>query len=225
MNLIEFINKSNKKQEIIDRLVVIHSELNEGSCFSPDLRPGKATGFLIYNLCEYFNSVLNKEFEAYLEVGVLYGGSLCSLYDSGFKGLAYGLDIYEGYYGNFNDPRISNIATSEDHMKLVYSNVKRFGGNPKLIKANTQKKDFDNSIEKERIKELNVLLIDGDHSYEGAISDYNKLIKFLKTDGILLFDNYEMEGVKKAVSEVIKTGNFEAMGVWNKTCWIGIKKK
>tara|TARA_S200002703_G_scaffold159910_2_gene175412 strand:- start:1138 stop:1815 length:678 start_codon:yes stop_codon:yes gene_type:complete len=225
MNLIEFVDKLNKKQEIIDRLVIIHNELNEGSCFSPDLRPGKATGFLIYNLYEFFNSVLNKKFETYLEVGVLYGGSLCSLYDSGFKGLAYGLDIYEGYYGNFNDKRISGISTSEEHMKLVHNNVKKFGGKPKLIKANTQKKDFDIFIEKEKLKELDVLLIDGDHSFEGAISDYNKLIKFLKIDGILLFDNYEMEGVKRAVNKATSTGNIETIGVWNKTCWIGIKKK
>ena len=162
-----------------------------------------------------------QDFEVYLEVGVLYGGSLCSLYDSGFEGTAYGLDIYEGYYGNFNN---KNFSDSEGHKKLVSDNVEKFGGNPILIKANTQKEDFDDLIDKQNIKDLDVLMIDGDHSYKGAINDYYKLIKFLKIGGFVLFDNYEMKGVQKAVEEVISSGQVKNLGVWNKTCWIGIKR-
>lgn len=224
MNLIEFVNKQKNKKEIINKLAKIHNELNEGTCFSPDLRPGKATGFLIYHINEYFNKILNKKLQVYLEIGVLFGGSLCALYDSGFKGTAYGLDIYEGYYGNFNDKRIEEINNSEQHQKLVYDNVKKFGGNPKLIKANTQNKDFESLEFLSNLEELDVFLIDGDHSYEGAISDYRKLIKYLKKDGILLFDNYEMSGVKKAVNKVLEDNKVLEIGVWNNTCWVGKKK-
>ena len=91
-----------------------------------------------------------------------------------------------------------------------------------LIKANTQKEDFD-SLTDGKIKNVDVLFVDGDHSYVGAISDYNKLIQYLNPGGLLLMDNHEVAGVAQACAEIKTRPDIEGLGVWNKTLWIGVK--
>lgn len=227
MNFLKYCEDKLKDPEnrkiIISNLQSIQETLEGGSCFDTSLRPGKATGFVINLLQSYFD-LMNKKFDSYLEVGVLYGGSLCSLYQSGFKGTAYGLDIYEGYYGDWERPIAKSLKQdSNNHMDLVSNNADKFGGIPILIKCNTQQDDF-NSLVSRKIDKLDVLLIDGDHSYNGAISDYQKLFPYLKSGGILLMDNYEMPGVTQSCKEIEKINSTEVLGTWNKTCWMAIKK-
>lgn len=51
--------------------------------------------------------------------------------------------------------------------------------------------------------ELDLLFIDGDHSLMSVIADYHYFNYFLKKDGIVTFDNMEIEEVREAV-EIIK---------------------
>ena len=230
MNILEYCNQklSNnaEKKELVATLVNISNKMKGRSCFKRAMTPGDSSSFVILLLNEYFKSK-NIEFNSYLEVGVLFGGSLCALYESGFQGTAYGLDIYEGYYGNLNTagagrPFPSDTKTSEEHMKIVYHNCKSYGGEPVLIKANTQDENFDSLIEG-KIDDIQVLYIDGDHTYKGAIADYNKLFAFLKKEGILLVDNFEISGVREAVKEIKESDLVTELGMWNNTMWIGVK--
>jgi len=230
MNLLEYCNsKMNdqaEKKNIVDRLNDINDKIAGRACWESDMRPGKATGFVIWNLKAYYEEILNKKLKNYLEIGVLWGGSLCSLYDSGFSGTAYGLNIYEGYYGKSIDPvskkRFDGFGS--DHRQLVQKNCLMYGGSPKLVIANSQNEDFADILEENVQGKMDVILIDGDHSYNGAISDYRKTIQILETNGFLLLDNFEMGGVVQAAKEIVKEGLVQEIGVWNKTTWIGIKK-
>lgn len=231
MNLLEYCNSKmddkTEKENIVDRLNDINNKIVGRACWERSMVPGKATGFVIWNLKTYHEEILNKKLENYLEIGVLWGGSLCSLYASGFSGTAYGLDIYKGYYGNSLDP-VSRKRfpgdTSNEHKKIVQENCSIYGGSPKLVIANSQNEDFEDILEKNVQGKMNVILIDGDHSYKGAINDYRKTIQILETDGILLLDNFEMNGVAQAAKEIVNEGLVKEIGVWNKTTWIGIKK-
>jgi len=49
-------------------------------------------------------------------------------------------------------------------------------------------------------KQIDVLWIDGDHSFEGVKGDYDLFSPFVKKNGLLLFHDSEMEGVKKTIS-------------------------
>lgn len=180
------------------------------------LEQGKATQFAIALLKPYFESI-NKTFNDYLEVGVLYGGTLCSLYNSGFKGMAYGLYIFKGYYG---DKR----HTTSEHMKKVMDNTEEYGGIPFLYECNTQKVSTQQIAKDINNPQLDVLYVDGDHTYKGAISDYNKLFPFLKSGGMLIMDNYEMKGVKQAVRDINKEGTCHSTAIWKNTMWCGIKR-
>lgn len=234
MNILEFMNNRIEnpieRQITIKKLSAISSNMLGRACFQPDLRPGQSSSFLIYHLNEYFEKS-NIEFLNYLEIGSLYGGSLCALYDSGFKGQAYSVDIFSGYYGKFDGvnhtPFPSGYEKSHSgHMQIVKDNVAKYGGVPICIVGNTQRQEFVDQIPGLGIKDLDVLYIDGDHSYKGAISDFNAFISFLKPGGTLLVDNFEMSGVKHAVKEI--TDNHSSiitpLGVWNNTTWIGTKK-
>lgn len=231
MNIIDFVNKKmsseEEKTKIIDRLKYIEDVIEGSTCFEETLRPGKASSFLIYNITEYFDLILNKKLENYLEIGVLYGGSLCALADSGFSGNAFGMDIYEGYYGNFNNYYVDGYEkNSETHMSIVKNNVKKIKDiNLVLKKINSQDNFSLKQVEELSLPQLQVLYVDGDHTYLGAISDFRLYNNFLESGGILLMDNFEMKGVRMAVEEIKKNHpDFEEVGVWNETTWIGIKK-
>ena len=223
MPFIDYINEhledQTKRNSIIAGLDDIRATVqkDKGSyCYEPDLQVGKATPFAIALLKPYFESV-NKPFNSYLEVGVLYGGTLCSLYNSGFRGMAYGLDIFKGYYG---DKR----HTTSEHMNKVMDNAKKYGGTPFLHECNTQEVSTEQIAERINNAHLDVLYVDGDHSYKGAISDYNKLFPFLKSGGMLIMDNYETTGVQEAVKNINKKDTCHSIAVWRNTMWYGIKK-
>lgn len=62
--------------------------------------------------------------------------------------------------------------------------------------------------------ELDWIYIDGDHSYEGCLSDLENALKAVKTGGFILGDDYgwpnnrwNKPGVTKAVNEFINTNN------------------
>lgn len=223
MSFVDYINKhledDTKKNSILADLNKIKATLHKDkslSCYEPDLKEGKATQFAIALLKPYFESI-NKTFNDYLEVGVLYGGTLCSLYNSGFKGMAYGLDIFKGYYG---DKR----HTTSEHMKRVMDNAETYGGIPFLHECNTQEVSTEQIAEDINNPQLDVLYVDGDHSYTGAISDYNKLFPFLRSGGMLIMDNYEMGGVQQAIKDIDKADTCNNVAVWKNTMWYGIKK-
>lgn len=50
--------------------------------------------------------------------------------------------------------------------------------------------------------QIDLLWIDGDHSYEGVKSDFEKFSKFVKKDGLVIFHDSELEGVNKCITEV-----------------------
>tara|TARA_Y100001963_G_C6714342_1_gene415843 strand:+ start:374 stop:1090 length:717 start_codon:yes stop_codon:yes gene_type:complete len=224
-----------------DKGVQIKKELNDMSnrmygyaCWNEKMNTGKSTPYLIYILNSYFKDVLKEPFKNYMEVGVLYGGSLCSLKLGGFEGKMYGLDLFQGYYGNYNNESVFDKKPHEKsidgHKKLVLDNIDMMDGSDvsvELIDGNTQKEGARDKYNKKSIpNKIDVLLIDGDHTKQGALCDYKVLSPLVRDGGIILFDNWEMGGVKDAVEEILKEfpGKLEKSGVFRDTTWIGINR-
>lgn len=230
INFLEYCNsqlKSNKKN-IVDNLTHISNLMNGRSCFNASLEPGKGSSFVIYSLQGYFE-LISKSFTSYLEVGCLYGGSLCALAHSGFKGTAYGCDIFEGYYGNFNDKDYPNVPkTSKDHMSVVKNNVQNMNNNSidlHLIKGSSLDNEYQKVFQQKNIKNLDVLYIDGLHTTKGCSADWDLYSPCVKKGGIILIDNYEIKGVQASVNQhIIPSDKILKLGVWNNSTWIGIKK-
>ena len=61
---------------------------------------------------------------------------------------------------------------------------------------------------KELTNEIDILFIDGDHSYQAVINDFTLYEGLVKSGGYIVFDDYRDEGcpgTKIAVDEIIET--------------------
>ena len=236
MNIIEYVNniQAEEKNKIVNRLDEIYKKMEGFSCYDKSLRPGKATSYLIYHLNGYYKNILNKSLNTYLEIGTLFGGSLIALVNSGFNKKAIAVDIYTGYYGNFDHK--SNRKTypkdkthnSETHIQIVRGNVNNVGNcDLQLIKGSSQQESFISSIGNYNIPPLDVLFIDGDHAYKGAYSDYKLFYPYLKLGGLLLLDNHGTcgaRGVRQCSNKIVEENkNIECHGVWNNNTWVVTK--
>jgi predicted O-methyltransferase YrrM len=62
---------------------------------------------------------------------------------------------------------------------------------------------------------LDFVLIDGSHAYEDVCDDITEWLKKLKPGSMIAGDDYEWEGVKKAVNELLPGfTHFPAIGCW-----------
>ena len=199
------------------------------ACSHEYLSPGQCSSFIIYCLNEFF-SHQNKNLLSYMEVGFLFVGSLCALYKSGFNGIAYAIDIFEGYYGKFDNVKhtpypIGYPKTNEGHVQIVKENCALYIGKPNCIIGDSRDPAFADKVSSLGIQPLDVLYANGDNYFVSAMSDFKLFFSLLKNGGILLMDNFEESGVEHAV-EVIETKykkNIEKIGVWNASTWINIK--
>ena len=163
-----------------------------------------------------------------LEIGALYGVSLAILYNHVVTRFAtakvVALDPFDGYYGQaldvlLNQPvneqafirnmRLSNIPESD------YSLIKQYSTNQGALSS-------------ARELSINLLVIDGDHSYEGIKYDFDTYFPLLQPGGYVIFDDYNAEewpGVQKFIDEdVCKKNDFEYLGFISRTA-VGRKAK
>ena len=136
----------------------------------------------------------------YLEIGTLWGGSVCSLMqlDTNYNTNFFCIDIFNGYYGKKcykNDGNKTNIDVDEsNHLEIVRNNINKFNqhqNNFYLIKG----KSNETLQEFKKISDnIDLLFIDGDHSEKAVLEDFELYSKLMKKDGILVFDNYGSAG-------------------------------
>lgn len=133
-----------------------------------------------------------------VDLGVDYGFStLCFALPN--KGMVYGIDSFEG------DPQ-TGIRTTYSYVKdkiqkLEINNIELIAGNFNVV-ASTWNKPID------------ILHIDGYHTYEAVKNDYETWSKFVKDDGIILFHDTNVNdpsfGVKRFFDEInLPKFNFE----------------
>lgn len=162
--------------------------------------------------------------KVYVEIGVLYGGSIIEQMKDPQECVFIGIDPFTGYYGHVQDPhRKINLSK---HYDIVVNNINE--NNPHNHKYNLLK-GFSNDVVSE-FKKLNLkidyLFIDGDHSYKGVMDDFENYFPFMSNDGVIVFDNYydgSWPEVTKAVDKIIETRDVTLVNKTGKCCVI--KKK
>lgn len=124
-----------------------------------------------------------------LEIGTLFGGSclqmLSAFRDEGRKGHITCIDPFSGYYGNPNDMSKVPVTTN-----TLFANLRRFGFTESDVAVRAAKSQDAAATEGLKEGEFMLVLIDGDHSYEGVHADWNLYAKFVAEGGYLLFDDY-----------------------------------
>lgn len=75
------------------------------------------------------------------------------------------------------------------------------GGRVNWILADSKTMNWDRPVD--------LLFIDGNHSYEGVKGDIENWVPHVVDDAVVLFHDYHMKGVKKAVDEFLEQNEYE----------------
>ena len=71
-------------------------------------------------------------------------------------------------------------------------------------------------------KKIDYLFIDGDHSYDGALKDFNNFYKKVKIGGIFAGHDYNNKEVNRAIKDFVKS-DYESIITLNDNVWYKIK--
>lgn len=163
---------------------------------------------MLVNLCDITNC------KTYCEIGVHNGTSMSYAASSKNVQKCIGIDLFEDTHGHYMKDNLSLKKSLQN-----INNNKTKNGNPhcsiKLIRGNSNDENvIQNLINELQGRHIDVLFIDGDHSYEGVKRDYYNYKKFVS--GYIVFDDYNEKwpGVKKFVDEIIEYGDVESIGLF-----------
>jgi predicted O-methyltransferase YrrM len=155
---------------------------------------------IIYDIC----SSIDYEDITYLEIGAFAGGSAALMSSHPKVKKVVSIDLGEPI--NKSIP-ISNVLKFK-HNDCVYE----------YIQGDSTDKETINNL-KNITSDVDILFIDGNHSYNWVIQDFHNYVGFVKNNGYIIFDDYQdsqySPEVKLAVNDLIKTlGNekFEILG-------------
>ena len=162
---------------------------------------------ILHTICKLMN------INSYLEIGVHNGGSMSYVISNNKTIKCYGIDLFDDTYGYYkNEDKINLLRTT--------LNIEK---NNKCSKINLiQGNSFSNkTVEKLKnlLKEkIDLLFIDGDHSYNGVKNDFIKYSEFVKSNGIIILDDFNIEhtDIVKFVYEYINNNSrYKILGVYD----------
>ena len=170
-----------------------------------DIQKNEITNIIKERLCHHkvrflclLINYLNKNIKNYLEIGVHNGTSMSYVLQSDYKvNNCYGIDLFEDTF--YSDNLDKN---------LIYNNLQKLNKNKNnifLIKGDSTDKNIIQLFE--NIK-LDIIFIDGNHTYEGVKKDFYNYYTFLSNNGIMIFDDFNEaptnKGVFKFINELLK---------------------
>lgn len=152
--------------------------------------------------------------EVYLETGTLFGGSMALQMRDPQPCHYIGIDLFNGYYADFSygstlDP-VCRLEVTEERAERNIRKQNIHNHPFDLIKGSSYAPETVT-----RVKELlngrtiDFLFIDGDHSFNGVMSDWNAYKDLVSVNGLICFDNYSTTSwleVKKAIDTIDFTG-------------------
>lgn len=154
-----------------------------------------------YHILYDLSNLINKDKINYLEIGA-YGGASAILMLHNPNVYAFSIDI--GYPIKKEDV-IKNISVFFKDERYIY------------IKGDSQKKETKEELFK-KINKVDILFIDGDHSYQAVLNDFKMYSDMVEKNGYIVFDDYRCSispQVKPAVDYIVKNlnkENFEIIG-------------
>ncbi len=158
-----------------------------------------------------------------LEIGVLFGVSAALMHTAltpFYKRVRLVLlDPFDGYYGSDHlDPltgqKVSRAAVERNLTRAAIRSedveiLEGFSTDDKIMKAAENQGPYD------------VIVIDGDHSYDGVKADFDRYAGMVESGGILIVDDYGSDDwpeVTKFVDAVVKADDrFEQIGTLSRT--------
>ena len=151
-------------------------------------------------------SVVGPELQV-LEIGTLFGISTAAIYDAcrlKFDSIKLTvIDPLDGYYGKEEDP-YSGVPVVQEVLERNFEILDIPRDDYRIVKEFSSTKAALKAVHGEL---YDLMIIDGDHSYEGVSSDVANYTPMLKPGGIMVVDDYRnpsWESVTLYVDEVMK---------------------
>ena len=168
-------------------------------------------------ICHHNVKILNLlvdlyDIKTYLEIGVHNGTSMSYIVHQNKSVECIGIDLFESTTKQYKPDDLLIERTTIN----IESNNK---GNSTIsfITGNSQNKETISKLES-KIKEesIDLLFIDGDHSYQGIKLDFNNYTKFVKPGGFIVIDDYNKRwpDIIKFCDNEIDTTKFEKIGLF-----------
>jgi hypothetical protein len=175
----------------------------------------------------------------FLEIGVFTGvtaRNVCELlYLINNKDFFYlGIDLFEDFHEAISDEVVPEFLVKKQNFSnplksLVYNFLlkeklnslgsvskflKKFQNNIELKKGNSL-----NILPKTDLKIFDMIFVDGGHSYETVKFELDIILKSIKDNCLVVFDDYSLQeatGVKKAIDESVRENSFNFKVVANR---------
>ena len=154
---------------------------------------------ILHKYCQLIKELLGKKCKQVLEIGVLHGGSMILLQNSDFKSHFVGLDCFS-YYGRSTDPH-SGIQVTKENAEKNINKYNKKGHTFTLIECDSHSKEIEEKLIKEYGK-MDLIFIDGDHSFKGCQQDFSLATKLSKSGTIVVFDNWSCYGYLNTPNEL-----------------------
>lgn len=151
----------------------------------------------------------------YMEIGAYAGASSCLMLQR-LNTTIISVDLGEPMPKEVVLSNIIEYKNNNNYYKYIQGNSKHIETKNKVIEtlSNSRVLGYSNKID--------VLFIDGDHSFDGVISDFAMYSDLVKVGGYVIFDDYNdavhSPEVKKAVDSLLPTLlDYEVIGTFENT--------
>lgn len=151
-----------------------------------------------------------------MEIGVHNGSSMSYVVTNDKPIKCYGIDLFdEGILYNVKGDKIRLDRTT---LNISKNNLK---SEVELIKGNSTNNDTINKL-KTHLKgnKIDVLFIDGDHSYEGVKKDFLNYSDFVRSNGLIILDDFDptykrFPGIRQFAFEMFRNNlKYKILGVF-----------
>jgi len=157
-----------------------------------------------------------EKIQRYLEIGVHNGGSMSLMLTCPDVTKLYGMDLFEDMYDLNKHLNATKYKTYQyfrrDNLSKnkTISNLEKTKGvnqDINLIQGNTYFDDTEEKFKGVFEGKLDLMFIDGDHTYEGVKNDFHRYSKYVREEGIIVFDDYHLPPIKKFCDELLKNSD------------------
>lgn len=159
--------------------------------------------------------IMKDKCKSYLEIGTHYGHSLSNILQSKYNSKIMTMDIFK----RWGDSQIKDMYSlacqnGENFNKNNYEYLIFKGNSHSQITVNKVKEYFPNGID--------LLFIDGDHTYNGIKKDFENYFPLVNSGGYIVFDDYlpfvingKNRDAPKIINELVSTNkdNIEVIGI------------
>ncbi|HOP18720.1 MAG TPA: class I SAM-dependent methyltransferase [Amphiplicatus sp.] len=127
-----------------------------------------------------------------VEIGVLFGIGAGAVYDAcrlrNKRVKMTLIDPLKGYYDRSNADIITQVGVTREALDYNLAAMNVPANDIEIIQGMSEAPE---TLEKMRGEQIDLLIIDGDHSYGGVKRDFENYRPFMRPGGLILFDDYE----------------------------------